>query len=130
MGPLFIPSGAQGRQVRRPFLLLLQNLIQRSAQMVHVRFVECFVAVERAVLLHEVDHRDVTRAISRPKLTIRVLEYRNNSVVLVDEQTDVVLLDAAVQADGNARKTLGFIFLDEVLDLGEVFLTVRALGAK
>ena len=98
--------------------------------MVHVRFVECFVAVERAVLLHEVDHRDVTRAISRPKLTIRVLEYRNNSVVLVDKQADVVLLDAAIQADGNAGESLGFIFLDEVLDLGEVLLAVRALRAE
>lgn len=98
--------------------------------MIHVRFVECFVAVERAVLLHEVDHRDVTRAISRPKLTICVLEYRNNSVVLVDKQTDIVLLDAAVQADCNTRKTLGFIFLDEVLDLGEVLLAVWTLRAE
>ena len=98
--------------------------------MVHIRFVERLVAVECAVLLHEVDDRDVTRAISRPKLTIRVLEYRNNGVVLVDKQADIVLLDAAVQADGNARKTLGFIFLDEVLDFGEVLLAVRALRAS
>jgi len=98
--------------------------------MVHVRFVERLVAVERAVLLHEVDNRNVARAISWPKLAIRVLEHRNDSVILVDEQTDVVLLDAAVQADGNARESLGFIFLDEVLDFGEVLLAVRALRAE
>ena len=98
--------------------------------MVHVRFVERFVAVERSVFLHQVNDRDVARAVSRPELAVGVLEYRNDRMVLVDEQTDVVLLDAAVQADGDARESLGFIFLDEVLNFGEMLLAVRALRAE
>ena len=98
--------------------------------MVHVRFVQGLVAVERTVLLHQVDHRNVTGAVSRAEFAVRVLEYGNNGVVLVDEKADVVFLDAAVQADGDARKSLGFIFLDEVLNFGEVLLTMWALGAE
>ena len=112
------------------FELLLQNGVQRRTQMVHVRFVERFVAVERSVLLHEIDDRDVARAVSRTELAVRVLEYRDDRMVLVDEQTDVVLLDTAVQANGNACESLGFVFLDQVLNFGEVLLAVRALGAE
>ena len=111
-------------------LLLLQNFVQRRAQMVHVCFVQRLVAVECAVFLHQVDDRNVAGAVSGAEFAIRVLEYRNDGVVLVDEDADVVLLDAAVQTDGNTRKSLGFIFLDEVLNFGEVFLAVRALGAE
>ena len=98
--------------------------------MVHVRFVERFVAVERSVFLHEIDNWDVARAVSRTELAVRVLEYRDDRMVLVDEQTDVVLLDAAVQADGDACESLRFVFLDQVLNFGEVLLAVRALGAE
>ena len=98
--------------------------------MVHVRLVERLVTVERTVLLHQVDHRNVTRAVCGAEFAIRILEYRDDRVVLVDEQADVVLLDAAVQANCDTRETLGFIFLDEVLNFGEVLLAVRALGAE
>ena len=98
--------------------------------MVHVCFVQSFVAVERSILLHQVDDRNVAGAISGAKFAIGVLEYRNDCVVLIDEETDVVLLDAAVQADCNTRETLSFIFLDEVLNFGEVLLAVRALRAE
>ncbi len=110
--------------------LLLQNIVERGAEMVHVRFVQGFVAVERSVLLYQVDDRDVTGAVGGAKFTVGILEYWNNGVVLVDEKADVVLLDAAVQADGDTRKPLGFIFLDEVLNFGEVLLAMRALGAE
>ena len=110
--------------------LLLQNGVQRCAQVVHVRFVERLVAVERSVLLHQVDDRDVAGAVGGAEFAVGILEYWNNGVVLVYKKTNVVLLDAAVQANGNTRESLGFIFLDEVLNFGEVFLAVRALGAE
>ena len=110
--------------------LLLQNLVERGAEVVHVRFVERLVAVERAILLHEVDDRNVARAVRGPEFAICVLEHRDDRVVLIDEKADVVLLDAAVQANCDTRETLGFIFLDEVLNFGEVLLAVRALGAE
>ena len=98
--------------------------------MVHVRFIERFVAVECSVLLHEIDDRNIARAVSRPELAVGVLEYWDDRMVLVDEQTDVVLLDAAVQADGYACETLGFILLDEVLNFGEMLLAMRAFRAE
>ncbi len=111
-------------------MLFLQNVVQRSAQMVHVRFVECLVAVERAVFLYKKDDRDVTCAVGRPEFAVGILEYGDGCVILVDEHADVIFLDATVQTDSDAREPLGFIFLDEVLDFGEVLLTVRALGAE
>ena len=110
--------------------LLLQNGVQRCAQVVHVRFVERLVTVERAVFLHEVDDRDVARAVGRPELAVCILEHRDDGVVLVDEQADIVLLDTAIQADGNARKSFGFVFPDKVLDFREVLLAMWALGAE
>ena len=98
--------------------------------MIHVRFVQRFVAVERSVLLYQINDRDVTCAVGWTELAVRVLEYRDDSVVLVNEQADVVLLDSAVQPDGDTRESLGFVFLDEILDLGEMLLAVRALGAE
>ena len=98
--------------------------------MVHVRFVQRFVAVERAVFLYQINNWDVACAVCRPELAVRVLEYRNDRVVLVNEQADVVLLDAAVQADGDTRESLGFVFLDKILNFGEVLLAVRTLGAE
>ena len=49
---------------------------------------------------------------------------------LVDKQADVVFLDATAKTDGNACKTFGFVFLDEILNFRNVTLAVRALGAK
>ena len=49
---------------------------------------------------------------------------------LVDKQANVIFLDAAAETDGNAGEALGLIFLDQVLDFGNVALAVRALGAK
>ena len=111
-------------------MLLLQNLVQRGSQVIHVRFVERFVAIECPVLLDEVNDRNITSSINRTEFAIGVLEYRNDCVVLVDEETDVVFLDAAVQADGNPREPFGFIFPDEVLNFGEMLLAMRALGAE
>lgn len=98
--------------------------------MVHVRFVQSFVAVERPVFLNKVNNRDVPCAVARPELAVGVLEYRYDGMELVDEQTDVVLLDSAAEADGDTCQAVLFVFLHQVLDFGEVALAVRALGAE
>ena len=111
-------------------VLLLEHLVQRRAQVIHVRVVQCFVAVESAVFLNKVDNGDVSCTISRAELAFGVLEYRDDRMELVDEQANVVFLDAAAEPDGDAGETFAFIFLHQVLDDGEVVLAVRALGAE
>ena len=76
-------------------VLFLEHLVQRRAQVIHVRVVQCFVAVESAVFLNKVDNGDVSCTISRAELAFGVLEDRNDCMELVDEQANVVFLDAA-----------------------------------
>lgn len=54
----------------------------------------------------------------------------DDHLVLVDKETDVVLLDAAAEADGDTGQAVLFIFLHQVLDFGHVALAVGALGAE
>ena len=109
---------------------LFLDLVEHRPEVVHVRFVERLVAVERAVGLDEVENRDVTIAVGRAELLRAVLEYRYDDLELVDEHADVVLLDVAADGDGDARDSGGFIFLHDSLHFGEVLLAVRALGAE
>lgn len=95
-----------------------------------MRLVERFVAVERAVGLHQVEHRHVAVAVGRAEFLGAVLEHRYDDLVLVDEHADVVLLDVPADSDGDARDIGGFIFLHHVLHVGEMLLAVRALGAE
>lgn len=111
-------------------VLLLEHLVQRGAQVVHVRVVQRLVAVERPVFLYKVDDRDVSCAVSGAELAFGVLEDRDDRMELVDEQSDVVFLDSAAETDGDAGEAVAFIFLHQVLDDGEVVLAVRALGAE
>lgn len=98
--------------------------------MVHVGVVQGFVAVEGAVLVHQVDHGNVACTVGRSKLVVGVLEHGDDYLVLVNEQANVVLLDAATKADGNTGKAVLFVFLHQVLDFGHVALAVGALGAE
>ena len=98
--------------------------------MVHVRFVQGLVTVEGAVFLHHVDDWDITSAVGGAELVVAILEYGNRYVELVDKQADVVFLDATAKTDGNASKSLGFVFLDEILNFRNVTLAVRAFGTK
>ena len=109
---------------------LFLDLVEHRPEVVHVRFVERLVAVERAVGLDEVENRDVTIAVGRAELLRAVLEYRYDDLELVDEHADVVLLDVAADGDGDSRDACGFVFLHDALHFGEVLLTVRALGTE
>ena len=53
--------------------------------MVHVRFVQGFVAVEGSVFLYHVHDRNVTGAVGGTELVVAVLEYGNGYVELVYE---------------------------------------------
>ena len=66
--------------------------------MVHVRFVQSFVAVEGPVFLHYVHDRNVAGAVSGAELVVAILEYGDCYVELVDKQTDVVFLARAATA--------------------------------
>ena len=111
-------------------VLLLEHLVQCGAQVIHVRVVQCFVAVECSVFLNKVDNGDVSCTVRRAELAFGVLEDWNDCMELIDEQANVVFLDSAAEPDGDTGEAVAFIFLHQVLDDGEVVLAVRALGAE
>lgn len=98
--------------------------------MVHVRFVEGLVAIERTVGIEQVNYWNITGSVSWTELACGILEYRYYHMELIDEHTNVVLFDAAAETDGYARESVLLVFLHKVLDFGHVALAVRALGAK
>ena len=110
--------------------LFLEHLVQGGLEMIQVRVVQGFVAVESSVGIYQINYRNVACAVFRPELSVGVLEYRNGNVELVDEQTDVVFLDAAPKAYGYAGKAGGFVQLNQILNAGNMTLAVGALGAE